>query len=61
MDRLWPEFCIHAHLYTIHSGGVLGGVARYTNDVVLLCQSAGFDIVFIETVGRHRLYLVAKG
>jgi LAO/AO transport system kinase len=33
------------------TGGVLGGVARYTNDVVLLCQSADFDVVFIETVG----------
>lgn len=32
------------------TGGVLGGVARYTNDVVLLCMSAGFDVVFIETV-----------
>jgi LAO/AO transport system kinase len=33
------------------TGGVLGGVARYTNDVVLLCQAAGFDVVFVETVG----------
>ena len=33
------------------TGGVLGGVARYTNDVVLLCQAASFDVVFIETVG----------
>lgn len=33
------------------TSGVLGGVARYTNDVVLLCQAASFDIVFIESVG----------
>lgn len=33
------------------SAGVLGGVARYTNDVVLLCQAAGFDLIFVETVG----------
>ncbi len=33
------------------TSGVLGGVARYTNDVVLLCQAAAFDVVFIETVG----------
>lgn len=31
--------------------GVLGGLAQHTNDVVLLCESAGFDIVLIETVG----------
>ena len=33
------------------TSGVLGGVARYTNDVVLLCQAAAFDVVFIVTVG----------
>ena len=31
--------------------GVLGGLTQHTNDVVLLCESAGFDIVLIETVG----------
>ena len=31
--------------------GILGGLAQHTNDVVLLCESAGFDIVLIETVG----------
>jgi LAO/AO transport system kinase len=33
------------------SGGDLGGVARRTNEVVLLCEAAGFDVVFVETVG----------
>lgn len=28
-----------------------GGIAEHTNDVVLLCESAGFDIVIVETVG----------
>lgn len=31
--------------------GALGGVAAHTNDVVLLCEAAGFDIVLVETVG----------
>ena len=30
---------------------MLGGVAEHTNDVVLLCEAAGFDIVLIESVG----------
>jgi LAO/AO transport system kinase len=33
------------------SSGILGGLAEHTNDVILLCESAGFDIVLIETVG----------
>lgn len=31
--------------------GSLGGVAQHTNDVVLLCEAAGFDFVIVETVG----------
>lgn len=31
--------------------GVLGGLSRYTHDVVLLCQVAGYDPVIVETVG----------
>jgi LAO/AO transport system kinase len=33
------------------SAGSLGGVARKTRETVILCEAAGFDIVFIETVG----------
>jgi len=33
------------------SGTTLGGVARKTRETVILCEAAGFDIVFIETVG----------
>ncbi|MAT40095.1 MAG: methylmalonyl Co-A mutase-associated GTPase MeaB [Ectothiorhodospiraceae bacterium] len=33
------------------SAGSLGGVARKTREVMLLCEAAGYDIVFIETVG----------
>lgn len=31
--------------------GILGGIAEHTNDVVLLCEAANFDIVLVETVG----------
>ncbi|MBO7305646.1 MAG: methylmalonyl Co-A mutase-associated GTPase MeaB [Bacteroidales bacterium] len=33
------------------SAGSLGGVARKTRETVLLCEAAGYDVVFIETVG----------
>ena len=33
------------------SAGSLGGVARKTREIIILCEAAGYDIVFIETVG----------
>jgi LAO/AO transport system kinase len=33
------------------SSGSLGGVARKTRETVCLCEAAGFDVIFIETVG----------
>ena len=33
------------------AGGTLGGVARRTREVMLLCDAAGFDVVIVETVG----------
>lgn len=33
------------------SGGTLGGVARKTRETIILCEAAGFDIIFVETVG----------
>jgi len=33
------------------TAGSLGGVARKTRETVILCEAAGFDTVFIETVG----------
>ncbi|MDR2474980.1 MAG: methylmalonyl Co-A mutase-associated GTPase MeaB [Bacteroidales bacterium] len=33
------------------SAGSLGGVARKTRETIILCEAAGFDIVFVETVG----------
>ena len=33
------------------SAGSLGGVARKTREAIILCEAAGFDTIFIETVG----------
>ena len=33
------------------SGGSLGGVARKTRETIILCEAAGFDVIFVETVG----------
>lgn len=33
------------------SSGSLGGVARKTKESIIICEAAGFDYVFIETVG----------
>jgi len=33
------------------SAGSLGGVTRKTADTLILCEAAGFDVIFIETVG----------
>ena len=33
------------------SAGSLGGVARKTREIIMLCEAAGFDVVIVETVG----------
>ncbi len=33
------------------AAGSLGGVARKTRETMILCEAAGFNVVFIETVG----------
>ncbi len=40
-----------AYIRPSPSSGSLGGVARKTRETALLCEAAGFDILFIETVG----------
>ena len=41
----------HAFIRPSASAGSLGGVARKTNETIILCEAAGFDTLFIETVG----------
>ncbi|MFC6997667.1 methylmalonyl Co-A mutase-associated GTPase MeaB [Rufibacter roseus] len=33
------------------AGKTLGGVARSTRESILLCEAAGFNVIFVETVG----------
>lgn len=33
------------------SAGSLGGVARKTREIIILCEAAGFDKILVETVG----------
>ncbi len=43
------------------SGGSLGGVARKTREAMLLCEAAGYDVVFVETVGVGQSEAVVAG
>lgn len=40
--------------------GVLGGIAQQTNDVVLLLQGAGFDVIIVETVGLGQSEVIVE-
>jgi len=33
------------------AGETLGGVAARTREIMLVCEAAGFDVIFVETVG----------
>ncbi|NOY95019.1 MAG: methylmalonyl Co-A mutase-associated GTPase MeaB [Chlorobi bacterium] len=41
----------NAYIRPSPSAGSLGGVARKTRETIILCEAAGFDTIFIETVG----------
>lgn len=41
----------NAYIRPSPSAGSLGGVARKTRESIILCEAAGFDTIFIETVG----------
>lgn len=41
----------NAYIRPSPAAGSLGGVARKTRETVVLCEAAGFDTIFIETVG----------
>jgi LAO/AO transport system kinase len=48
-----PELSRHpdAFVRPSPSSGILGGVARRTREILLLCEAAGYDVVLVETVG----------
>ena len=43
------------------SAGSLGGVHRKTRETLLLCEAAGFDVVFVETVGVGQSEVAVAG
>ena len=49
-----------AYIRPSPSGSTLGGVAQKTNDVLLLCEAAGFDVIIIETVGVGQSEVTVK-
>ncbi|XP_038055700.1 methylmalonic aciduria type A homolog, mitochondrial-like [Patiria miniata] len=42
---------MRAYIRASPTSGSLGGVARNTNDAIVVCEGAGFDIILVETVG----------
>ncbi len=42
------------------SAGTLGGVTRKTRETIILCEAAGYDIVFVETVGVGQSEVLVK-
>ncbi|WP_375418671.1 methylmalonyl Co-A mutase-associated GTPase MeaB [uncultured Hymenobacter sp.] len=48
-----PQLAAHARAFIRPSpaGSSLGGVARATREALLLCEAAGHDVIFVETVG----------
>lgn len=41
----------NAYIRPSPTSGTLGGVTRSTNEAILLCEAAGYDVVLVETVG----------
>jgi LAO/AO transport system kinase len=41
----------NAYIRPSSSAGTLGGVTRSTRESIILCEAAGFNIIFVETVG----------
>ncbi len=53
-DKTRMETLVHntrAFIRPSPSAGSLGGVARKTRETIILCEAAGYDVIFIETVG----------
>jgi LAO/AO transport system kinase len=51
--RIWKHSHVrkNAFIRPSPSAGSLGGVARKTRETIILCEAAGFDTIFVETVG----------
>lgn len=51
----------NAYIRPSATGASLGGVANKTRETMLLCEAAGYEIIFIETVGVGQSEVAVKG
>ena len=58
-----PRLTAHPRAFIRPSpaGGSLGGVARATREALLLCEAAGYDVIFVETVGVGQSEVAVHG
>jgi LAO/AO transport system kinase len=50
-----------AYIRPSASGSSLGGVSTKTRETMLLCEAAGFEVIFVETVGVGQSETTVKG
>ncbi|MCF0043608.1 methylmalonyl Co-A mutase-associated GTPase MeaB [Dyadobacter fanqingshengii] len=50
-----------AYIRPSATGLFLGGIAKSTREIMLLCEAAGYDIILIETVGVGQSETLVKG
>ncbi|TQR19660.1 methylmalonyl Co-A mutase-associated GTPase MeaB [Psychrobacillus vulpis] len=43
------------------SAGTLGGVHKKSRETMLLCEAAGYDVIFVETVGVGQSETIVRG
>ncbi|MCA9925827.1 MAG: methylmalonyl Co-A mutase-associated GTPase MeaB [Anaerolineales bacterium] len=58
MEKLSQE--PNAFIRPSPTGGMLGGVARKTREVILLCEAAGYDVILVETVGTGQSEITVR-
>ncbi|MBL6447026.1 methylmalonyl Co-A mutase-associated GTPase MeaB [Fulvivirga sp. 29W222] len=51
----------NAYIRPSATGASLGGVANKTRETMLLCEAAGYETIFIETVGVGQSEVAVKG
>jgi LAO/AO transport system kinase len=52
---------LNAFIRPSPSAGSLGGVARKTRESIILCEAAGYDVIFVETVGVGQSETTVRG
>jgi LAO/AO transport system kinase len=50
----------NAYIRPSSSSGVLGGVARKSRETMIVCEAAGFDVIFVETMGVEQSEITVR-